>query len=114
MVNQDKGFFHFHLRKRMTHKLEPYPHPHPLKNFMDKAIFVIGVIGPLMTLPQLLKIWIQESAEGVSLLSWGSYIFTSSFWLVYALMHKEKPLIITYSLWIVIEIFIVIGIVLYR
>ncbi|MCA9459746.1 MAG: hypothetical protein KC550_04325, partial [Nanoarchaeota archaeon] len=106
-----KTVHHFHVRKRIHQNLEPYPHPDKWKNFLDKAIYVVGISGPIMTMPQLFKIWVEKDASGISLISWSWYLLTAIVWLVYAITHKEKPLIITNSLWIIVEIFIVIGIV---
>ena len=105
---------HLHVRKRVHLKLEEYPHPDKLKNFLDKIIYVVGVLGPIMTLPQLFKIWVEKDASGVSLFSWSGYLMTASIWLVYAIVHKEKPLIITYISWIIVEVFLIIGIVIYN
>ncbi|HJO01876.1 MAG: PQ-loop domain-containing transporter [Candidatus Woesearchaeota archaeon] len=108
-----EGLHHFHIRKRVHQKHESYPHPHKWKRFMDKAIYVAGVFGPLMTLPQLTKIWIEKNAAGVSVISWASYLIAAIFWLIYGIMHKEKPIIFAYSLWIGLEILIVVGTIIY-
>jgi len=113
MVHETHGLHHFHIRKRIHHKFEKYPHPDKFKRIMDKLIYVVGVVGPIMTIPQLMKIWIDKNASGVSAISWGAYLITAIFWLVYAILHKEKPLILTYSLWIVLEALILIGTLLY-
>jgi len=39
-------------------KEEPYPHPNKWKRLMDKLIYFAGVLGPIMTIPQLSKIWV--------------------------------------------------------
>lgn len=80
---------------------------------MDKAIYVVGSFGLIMTIPQVTKIWIEKNASGVSAISWSAYLITAIFWLIYGIMHKEKPIIFTYSAWIVLEVAIVIGIILY-
>jgi len=113
MIYGTKGLHHFHKRKRKYQKQEPYPHPDKLKRFMDKAIYFVAIFGPIMTLPQVAKIWIDKNASGVSILSWGSYLIVGIFWLIYGIMHKEKPIIIANILWIVLEIFIVIGTLIY-
>ncbi len=113
MVHHDVGLHHAHKRKRIHQKHEKYPHPDNLKRFMDKAIYVVGVFGPIMTLPQVWKIWVGKNAVGVSVLSWSAYLIAAFFWLVYGLIHKEKPIIITYSLWILMEISIVAGTLIY-
>ncbi|MFW5746020.1 MAG: SemiSWEET family transporter [Nanoarchaeota archaeon] len=69
--------------------------------------------GPIMTIPQLCKIWVEKNAAGVSAVSWIAYLVTAFFWLTYGIMHKEKPIIFTYSGWIIIEVFIIIGTFVY-
>ncbi|MBW2999558.1 hypothetical protein KY339_02695 [Candidatus Woesearchaeota archaeon] len=113
MVHDSHGLHHFHKRKRIHVKHEPYPHPKKWKRFIDKTIYAVGVFGPLMTIPQLTKIWIDKNAAGVSAISWGAYLITAIFWFIYGVAHKEKPIIVTYAIWIFLEIFIVIGAVLY-
>ena len=113
MVTHDYGLHHFHKRKRIYQKHEPYPHPNKWKKFMDKAIYAVGIFGPVMTLPQIKKIWLDHNASGVSAVSWVAYTITSSFWLTYGIMHKEKPIAITSGIWIILDILIVIGIVIY-
>lgn len=108
-----KVLHHHHVRKRVHEKLEKYPSPDKTKRFLDRVIYFVGVSGPIMTLPQLYEIWINQNTAGVSLISWGWYLATAFVWLTYALVHKEKPLIVTYILWIIIEFFIVLGILIY-
>ncbi len=103
---------HQHKRKRIYEKHEPYPHPDPLKNMLDKLIYVVGIAGPLMTIPQLLKVWLEQDISGVSVLTWGGMNFISAVWLIYGVVHMEKPIIITYFLWIVFQTMIIIGVLL--
>ena len=110
MVQGGPGLYHFHRRKRIY---QEHPHPEISKRFIDKLIYVVAVLGPIMTIPQLIKIWVDKNAAGVSVLSWGSYLVLAIFWLTYGIVHKEKPLIITYTLWIILEAFIVTGVILY-
>lgn len=113
MAIDSRGLHHFHRRKRVHQKHEPYPHPNKFKRFMDKAIFVIGVLGPLLTVPQVTKIWLEKNASGVSIISWAAYLFYAVFWLIYGFLHKERPIIVTYLSWIVLDLFIVVGIIIY-
>jgi len=81
---------------------------------MDQAIYLVGLLGPILTLPQVMIIWVQQNASGVSLVSWIAYLVTACFWLTYGIMHKEKPIIFTNSIWIMLDILIIIGIIIYR
>jgi uncharacterized protein with PQ loop repeat len=108
-----KGLHHFHKRKRVYENLEQYPHPDKWKNLLDKMIYFVGIFGPLMTAPQLAKIFIEKSAEGLSLITWASYVVVAIFWVIYGIAHKEKPIIVIYFFWVVVNSLAVIGILLY-
>ncbi len=118
------GLHHFHKRKRKKKKTikqttqnikSPYETPSrtKLKHFMDTVIYIVAVLGPLIAIPQVLKIWHVKDATGVSLITWLGYLAGGFFWLTYGLLHREKPIIITNALWIFVQIFIIIGIIRY-
>jgi MtN3 and saliva related transmembrane protein len=110
MTNHPIGIHHFHKRKRINDTdLEPYPHPNKYYNLMDRSIYFIGLIGPVMTIPQVMKIFVEKSIESISLITWITYTFTASFWLFYGIIHKEKPIIFTNTLWVIADLSIVIG-----
>lgn len=104
---------HVHKRKRVYLVGEPYPHPNKFKRMMDWLIYFVAVLGPLVAIPQVLKIWIEQNASGVSIISWGAYLLGSIIWITYGLIHNEKPIIISNILWMIANIFIVIGIFVY-
>ena len=81
--------------------------------YIDKIVYVLAILVPILTLPQLFKIWVNQTAQGVSLTSWATYLIASIVWLIYGVIHKAKPLIIMYILWIIIDLVIVIGIIMY-
>ena len=80
---------------------------------MDEAIYAVGVFSPIMTVPQLIKIWFDRNASGISVVSWSAYLFESLFWLAYGILHAEHPIIFTSVVWIVLEILIIIGTVIF-
>lgn len=105
-----RGLHHLHKRKRIHQKYEKYPSKDKWKRLVDKFIYIVAIFGPLIAIPQVLKIWANQDGSGVSVLTWLGYLVGAFFWLIYGFAHKEKPIIITNSLWIVVEIFIIIGI----
>jgi len=113
MVTQGYGMHHFHKRKRIHLKKEEFPSKNKKVRFLDGLIYVVSVIGPLMTLPQIFKIWVLKNAEGVSFISWGTYTISAGIWLWYGIVHKDKPIIIANILWIIIHLMVVIGILVY-
>lgn len=104
---------HLHTRKRVCEKTEKYPHPHKGVRFLDNLLLVIAVIGPLVNVPQMFKIYTLKSAMGVSLLTFSLYAFFDIPWIAYGIVHKEKPIIIAYSLWLITNIVVIAGIIAY-
>ena len=114
MKGHTEPVHHYHTRKRIHDSLEKYPHPGKWKRFLDKSIYAIGLFGPIVTLDQVKTIWINHNASGVSIISWSGYLFAGIFWMAYGISHKEKPIIVTYSAWIVLYILIISGTIIYR
>ena len=109
-----EGLHHLNKRKRLSQPgQEAFPSRNKWKALLDKSAYSIGIVGPIMTIPQLLKVWMEQNASGVSLISWVAYLFTATFWLIYAISHKEKPLIFMYAAWIIVKIPLIIGIIIY-
>ena len=96
-----------------SHNLHHFHKEHGKSQVLDKIIYVIGVLGPIMTIPQLTNIWIDHNAAGVSVISWSSYLVMAVFWFIYGIIHRIKPIIVTYFFWILIDILIVLGIILF-
>ena len=113
MVHIGKAIHHHHKRKRNLQKKKYSSSKRKLIKFVDKLVYIIGGLALLMTLPQVLKIWIEQNPTGVSLISWATYLFTAIFWVFYGTVHKAKPIIVIYSVAIILDLLIVIGIILY-
>jgi len=112
-MQRGSGFNHLHKRKRISQKHEKYPHPDKWKNLMDKFVYAIAIIGPFITLPQVIKIWINQNAIGLSVFSWTGYSLAAGFWLLYGVIHKEKPIIFANITCLVMNLAVLIGAVIY-
>ena len=93
---------------RNIHKINKFKNKKTRKSGIDYLVYLAGIIGPLLTLPQIYSIWI-ENQKGVSLITWIAYLFASLIWVVYAIKHKDKPLMIAELTWVILEVFIVVG-----
>ena len=113
MVHSGHAIHHLHKRKRTSLRLEPFPSRRKIIRIVDRAVYIIGTIAVLMTLPQVLKIWIEQNPTGVSLLTWSTYLFSNSIWISYGILHKEKPIIFVCSFGFILNILIVIGLIIY-
>lgn len=104
---------HLHTRRFAFKKLQEYPNPKKLIRVVDGVVFVVGLVGPLFSIPQVLTIWIDKTTQGVSLPTWISYFIFSCVWFVYGVVHKEKAIIISNGIFVIINFLVVLGIILF-
>lgn len=62
---------------------------------------------PLVTLPQLYSVITARNLQGVSFITWLLYAIQAGIFALFAIRHKEKPLIFTYAPLFLIEVGIV-------
>ena len=106
-----QGQYRTHLRNHANKKKDS----HGVKaRFMDDLMYVVAIIAPVMTIPQLMQVWVRKQSQGVSLLTWGAYAGVSVLWLIYAIIHKEKPVILSQFLMLILDFLIVIGVLFYK
>ena len=83
------------------------------KRFIDKAAYVVGILMPLSTLPQVIQVFTSRDVTGLSMLTWVMYLVLTSLFLIYALVDKIKPLIFTQATWVIIDAMMIAGILVY-
>ncbi|MBT4650943.1 hypothetical protein HOC13_00270 [Candidatus Woesearchaeota archaeon] len=105
--------FHLHKRKRKHQKLENFPHPNKGVRLLDKFILVIALLGPVMNVPQVFKIFYYQNPSGVSALTFTLLAVLNIPWLAYGFVHKEKPIILSSALWLITNLIIVSGVLVY-
>lgn len=81
--------------------------------FLDKVTFIAGVIGPFTVVPQIYSIFSTRSAQGVSLSTWLMIFIVTFPWVLYGLAHKEKSILISFTLWEIANLAVVVGVLLY-
>ena len=113
MVDYSGGLHHLHLRKRIHKHKEKYLHPNKFKRNYDKLMHLIAILVPIMALPQVFKIWYYKDASGISIFSFASFFVFAFMWLIYAGIHRARPLIIMYILLMLIHLSIVVGAIVY-
>jgi uncharacterized protein with PQ loop repeat len=108
-----KGLHHLHIRKRLSRGLEPFPARSSWKRFLDRVVFVVGVIGPMTTIPQITKIYLLQNATGVSAFTWLAGAIFDIPWILYGAAHRERPIMITYTLWFLANTTVFVGAIMY-
>ena len=90
-----------------------HPHKKPLSGF-DHLMYVVAFVAPLFTVPQFFDLWTTKDASGLSLPTWGAYAISSLLWLFYWREHKEKWIVMSQLIIVVLNAGIVAGIWLFR
>lgn len=83
------------------------------KYIIDRVVLFTGLIGPAASIPQAIAIYAAQDAAGVSLVTWGLFIVTNAALLIYSFVHKLPALILSNICWVVIEVVVVMGIIMY-
>lgn len=81
---------------------------------IDRIVYLVAFAAPAFEMPQLFTIYSRHSAKDVSAVTWGCFAIASFVWLLYAVRHKLKPLIISYLLFTTIETVTLASIILYH
>jgi MtN3 and saliva related transmembrane protein len=79
---------------------------------IERMVYFTAFIGALGNIPQLMKVWFDRNTAGVSFITWLGFLAGSLFWLLYGILHKEKPIIIANLLFALIQLLIVMGLVI--
>lgn len=67
---------HLRQRARRPHSVtHAYPSSDRFIRFLDAVIYGAGAIAPLVSIPQLLEIYKNHNASGISVLTWSGYAF---------------------------------------
>jgi uncharacterized protein with PQ loop repeat len=80
---------------------------------LEKVLRAVSIATMIMTVPQVLSIWIGRDAGAVSLVAWASYLFAACLWFVYGLRKRDKTIYLACLGWIVLDAAVVIGIIVY-
>lgn len=84
-----------------------------LKRSLDLLVTFLGVSSVFAIIPQAVEIWAEKDAAQVSLITWAYFTLYVVVMLLYGLVHREKPIIMTYATNVVIYVVVVAGIVVY-
>jgi len=79
----------------------------------DRATFIVAILEPLITVPQVITIFSNRTAAGVSLITWVGYEVLTLVWLWYAVVHKDRIIFLYQGLFFIIQTGVIIGGLMY-
>lgn len=92
---------HFHITKKDE------------KRLINRVCSVFAVLMPLTTTPQIYLLYSTKNAAGLSLLMWILYTFGCIPFLIFGILYKHTQLIVLNVIWIIVQIIMIVGIVMY-
>lgn len=107
---------HF-LGQKHQHEHDPANKNEPQTDytrFLDRLTLIAGLIGPFTVLPQIYQIFSTKSAAGVSPLTWGLIFVVTFPWILYGLARKDKTIMISFTLWEIVNATVFIGAIMYH
>jgi uncharacterized protein with PQ loop repeat len=73
----------------------------------------MSIFTMLMTIPQVLTIWVSHQAGGVSIVTWCTYFVSAVLWLWFGIRKRDKNIYLPCIGWIVLDIAVIAGVVVY-
>ena len=85
-----------------------------LRDF-EGFMLLMGIIGPLATVPQLIKLYHTHShhAHGLSLSTWIAYSILALLWFLYGFVERNAPIWIGNLIGLAMDSLMVIGILIH-
>ena len=87
----------------------------PLTNkLMRRILGSLSIFTMLMTIPQVLTIWVGHRAAGVSIASWSAYLISAVLWFWHGLRRRDPNIYLACVGWMILDVAVIVGAVLYR
>ena len=85
-----------------------------LRDF-EGFMLLMGIIGPLATVPQLIKLYLTHShyAHGLSLSTWIAYSILALLWFLYGFVERNAPIWVGNLIGLAMDFLMVIGILIH-
>lgn len=98
--------------------MEPDPgiaaaHAEPSKTVMSRLLGAMSIFTMLMTVPQVLTIWVGHQAGGISVVTWSAYLLSAILWFGYGLQKRDKNIYLPCIGWAALDVAVIAGAVIY-
>lgn len=83
------------------------------ETMLRRVLGGMSVFTLLMTVPQVLTIWVGRQAAGVSVVSWSAYLLSAILWFAYGIRKRDKNIYLPCVGWLALDAAVIIGAVIY-
>jgi uncharacterized protein with PQ loop repeat len=73
----------------------------------------MSIFTLLMTIPQVLTIWIGRQAAGISVWSWSAYLLSALLWFWFGIRKRDKNIYLPCVGWIALNSAVIVGALVY-
>jgi uncharacterized protein with PQ loop repeat len=77
------------------------------------AVGGMSIFTLLMTVPQVLTIWVGHQAAGVSVLSWTAYLLSALLWFWFGIKKRDRNIYLPCVGWIGLDSAVIVGALVY-
>jgi uncharacterized protein with PQ loop repeat len=81
--------------------------------FLRRLLGGMSIFTLLMTVPQVLTIWVGHEAGGVSVVSWSAYLLSAVLWFWFGLQQRDKNIYLPCVGWVVLDAAVIAGALVY-
>ena len=86
--------------------------PH-LETTLRRLLGGMSVFTMLMTVPQVVTIWVGHVAAGVSVWSWSAYLLSALLWFWFGVTKGDKNIYLPCIGWIGLDAAVIVGTMIY-
>jgi uncharacterized protein with PQ loop repeat len=79
----------------------------------SRALGAMSLFTMLMTVPQVLTIWVGHQAAGVSVISWSAYLLSAILWFWYGLQKHDRNIYLPCVGWAGLDAAVIVGALVY-
>ena len=79
----------------------------------SRVLGAMSIFSMLMTIPQVLTIWVGHRASGVSVVSWSAYLLSALLWFAYGLQKRDKNIYLPCVGWVILDAAVIVGALVY-
>ena len=80
---------------------------------LNRILGGMSVFTMLMTVPQVLTIWVGHQAAGVSVISWSAYLLSAILWFWYGLQKRDRNIYLPCVGWVGLDTAVIVGALIY-
>lgn len=83
-------------------------------DFITILGFTAGICVTISVVPQIVKVWKTKKVKDISLLTFGILTFGIALWIVYGILKKDIPILVTNSISFLLNILMIYFIIYYE